>query len=198
MATVSASAILLVLSSLLHPVAFTARGTDCRALPPNIEVERDLRSTVAQVLARSRTVRAQCLRIAASPLTRVTVVLSLSPMEANTRARSYARRRASGLLVVEVQIPPASRDFAELLAHELEHVTEFIDGVDFRARAAARGGAIVQDRSTGSFESDRARQAGLLAAAEVAAETGSPGGAVRAVWRTWCALVRFARGGLRR
>lgn len=123
---------------------------------------------MAQVLARSRTLRAQCLRIAASPTTRVTVLLSTSPMDATARARSYARRYESGLLIVEVQIPPASRDFAELLAHELEHVTELIDGVNFRALAAARTGTIVQDRSDGSFESERARRAGIAAAAEVA------------------------------
>ena len=199
MATVPAAAILLVLSSLLDPVAFTARGAECRVLPPNLQVERDLHSMVNQVLARSRTLRAQCLRIAASPATRVTVLLSTSPMDATARARSYARRYESRLLIVEVQIPPASHDFAELLAHELEHVTELIDRVDFRALAAARGGAIVQDRSDGSFESDRARRAGIAAAAEVASETdGTAAAAAGAIRRAFGALVRFARGGLRR
>jgi hypothetical protein len=98
-----------------------------------------------------------------------------------------------------VQIPPAARDLAELLAHELEHVTELIDGIDFRALAAAPGAAIVRDRSSGSFESDRARRAGILAAAEAASETDGPAvsplGAVRGVW---AAIVQFARRGFRR
>jgi hypothetical protein len=40
---------------------------------------------------------------------------------------------------VDVEIPLVSRDFVGLLAHELEHVTELVDGVDFRAFAAVRG-----------------------------------------------------------
>lgn len=78
---------------------------------------------------KSRTLRAQCLEIAAARQTYVSVTLSLSPMDPEARARSIARRYQSGLLVVEIQIPPASGDFAELLAHELEHVTELIERV---------------------------------------------------------------------
>jgi hypothetical protein len=182
----------LSLSLLLHPVAFTARSAEWRLLPPNIQVEANLRPIVVQMLARSRTLRRQCLRIAASPATRVSVAISIAPMEGGARARSFARRYESGLLIVDVRIPPASRDFAELLAHELEHVTELIDGVDFRSLAAARGARVVQKESGGSFESDRARNAGIAAAAEVAASTD---GASRRGWR---AAARFARAALRR
>jgi hypothetical protein len=94
------------------------------------------------------------------------------------RARSCARRYASGLLVVDMELPPASPDFAELLAHELEHVTEFIDGVNFKAVAATGHGGIVQTPSDGSFESDRAHNAGLA--------------------RGWRVVARFARSVTRR
>ena len=185
--------VVLSLYSLLHPVAFTGRGADCRALPQNIQIERDLRPAVAQLLARSRTLRSQCRRIAASPATHVSITISLSPMTAGARARSFARRYESGLLVVEVQLPPASSDFAELLAHELEHVTELIDGVNFRALADAGTRGIARTPSDGSFESDRARNAGIAAATEAAAGTDGAAGAVCSFGRGWRVVARFAR-----
>jgi len=191
------SVIVLSLYFLLHPVAFTARAGDCRALPPNLQVERDLRPAVTELLARSRTLRAQCLRIGASPATRVMVILAMPPGNAVSRARSVARRYASGLLLVQVQLPAASRDFAELLAHELEHVIELIERVNFRALAATRDAAVFE--AAGSFESDRARNAGIAAAAEVAAETDQPATAAgRGLASAWHAVARFARATLRR
>ena len=123
----------------LDPVAFTARATGCYELPANIHAADELRGPIAQLLARSRTPRAQCARIAAERRTQVTVTMSVASMDTEVRARSTARRYDSGLLIVDIEIPPASRDFVELLAHELEHVTEFIDHVDFKdARPDAR------------------------------------------------------------
>src|SRR4029079_15106916 len=103
----------------------------------------------------SATLRTQCEKIAAAPKTYVTVELSVGPFSAQTRARSTARRFPSGLLMVDVEIPPASQEFAELLAHELEHVTEFIEGVDFKALAHSTDSGIVQCGIAGSFESVR-------------------------------------------
>lgn len=169
MITLSSSVVVLSLYSFgLHPVAFIARLPECGALPVNIQARDDLRSVIAGLIARSATIRSQCARIAASRLTRVNVTLTLEPMDPGARARSIARRYQSGILLVSIQIPPASRDFAELLAHELEHVTELIDGVDFKRLAAAGGSKVIRRPSDGSFESERARQAGITAAAEVA------------------------------
>ena len=168
MLTLASPVLLAVFSIGLHPVAFTARSGDCRSLPANLQAEHSLAPSITALMARSPTLRAQCLRIAASPATRVTITITVAPMDAGVRARSHARRYQSGLLIVDVEIPPASRDFTELLAHELEHVTELIDGVDFRALAAAGSPLVVRKPSDGSFESDRARRAGLTAAAEVA------------------------------
>ena len=175
---------------LLHPVAFTARDLGCRTLPSNIVVEAPLRPTVSNLLARSRTIRAQCVRIAAAPLTRVTIVVSVAEMGADARARSFARRYASGLLIVDVRIPPASGEFAELLGHELEHVLELIDGIDYRAAAdSGRRTGVVRTGTHNTFESDRAQRAGRAAAAEV------QDGRAPAPWR---AALRFARARLRR
>jgi len=191
MISTASSVVALALALLLHPAAFTARTTGCAALPSNIQVEPDLRPTIARMLVRSRTLRGQCRRIAASPSTHVSITIWVAPMQAGARAVSLARRYESGLLVVDVRIPPASRDFAELLAHELEHVTELIDGIDYRSLATARGAGIARIQSDGSFESDRAHDAGVAAAAEVAARTDSDS-------RLWGTVARFARAAVRR
>jgi hypothetical protein len=183
----------------LHPVVFIARSGECRELPRNILAAKDLRPSITRLISQSRILRAQCLRIAASPETRVTVTLSLSPMDAEARARSVARRYQTGLLIVDIQLPPASRDFAELLAHEFEHVLELIDGVDFKALARAGGGQVSEKRSDGSFESERARRAGILAAAEVSAGTSAGAAAVaRGLSGAWRSVRRFARLQFRR
>ena len=157
----------------MDPVAFTARATGCYELPANIHAADELRGPIAQLLGRSPTLRGQCTSIAAARRTQVTVIMSMASMPEQARARSTARRYDLGLLIVDIEIPPASRDFAELLAHEFEHVTEFIDRVDFKTLARTPGGPEVEQRPDGSFESDRAVQAGRTAAAEAECATGS-------------------------
>jgi hypothetical protein len=179
----------------LDPVAFTARATGCYELPANIHAADELRDPIAQLLARSSTLRGQCARIAAARRTQVTVNVSMASMDGQARARSTARRYHSGLLIVDIEIPPASPDFAELLAHEFEHVTEFIDRVDFKTLARTRGGPGVERRPDGSFESDRARRAGRAAAAEAATATDP---AVTAVGHGMATGVRATLGLARR
>lgn len=179
----------------LDPVAFTAHATGCYELPVNIHAGEGLRVPIGRLLARSRILRAQCEKIAAARQTQVTVTMSVAPLDVQARARSIARRYESGLLIVDIEIPPASPDFTELLAHELEHVTEFIDRVDFNASTGTRGGLAIERRSDGSFESERAVRAGRAAAAEVTmttdpAATAISRGAATAVRR----MFGFARG----
>jgi len=169
------TALVLALSLLgLHPAVLTARTSRSHQLPPNIRTTDDLRPIIEDLLARSPTLREQCARIAMAKKTWVSVTLSMLRFPSLARARSTARRYQTGLLVIDVEIPPASRDFAELLAHELEHVTEFIDGVDFKKAARSRKAGIAQCGSDGSFETERAQKAGRRAKLEV--ETAPPGG----------------------
>ena len=60
---------------------------------------------------------------------------------------------------------PAGTLFAELLAHEFEHVLEQIEGVDLAALAASSGAA--RQVEAGVFESERARAAGRAVAGEL-------------------------------
>jgi hypothetical protein len=56
----------------------------------------------------------------------------------------------------------------ELLAHELEHIIEQLDGIDLAAKAAvARSG--VRECVDGSFETSRAVRVGTLVALEARA-----------------------------
>jgi hypothetical protein len=151
----------------LHPAAFVSRISPWPRLPPNIRTTDDLRPLVEALMARSPTIREQCARIAIARQTYVSLTLGASRLPALARARSTARRYQSGLLVVDVEIPPASQDFAELLAHELEHVTEFIERIDFKKLANTRNAGVVQCGGDGSFESERAQKAGRAAAAEL-------------------------------
>ena len=170
MIVVVPAAVVLVLSVLgLHPAVLTARTSAWHQLPPNIRTTDDLRPIIEALLARSPTLREQCARIAIANKTWVSMTLSAARFPSLARARSTARRYQTGLLVIDVEIPPASQDLAELLAHELEHVTEFVDGVDFKKLAGTRNAGIVQCRSDGSFETERAQKAGRRAKFEVEA-----------------------------
>ena len=151
----------------LNPSALVARVSPRHQLPSNIRTTGELRSVIEELLRRSPTLRQQCARIATARQTYVTVMLSQAHLPFATRARSTARRYQSGLLIVDVEIPAASRDFAELLAHELEHVTEFIERVDFQQLANDRRSGVVRCGPAGGFESERAKNAGRTVAAEV-------------------------------
>lgn len=166
-AAASAVLVLILFPRGLHPAAIAARAIPWPHLPPNIRTTDDLRPLMEHMLARSSTLRAQCARIALARQTYVSVTLSVTRLPSLARARSTARRYQSGLLVVDVEIPPASQDFVELLAHELEHVTEFIEHVDFKRLARSRNAGIVQCGDESTFETDRAQKAGRAAAAEV-------------------------------
>jgi hypothetical protein len=177
----------------LHAAAVpSAQQTNqCRVLPANIQADDDLRQGIEQVLRRSRTLREQCARIGSAPHVHVRVTITPRITAPLTRAQSVVRRYASGLLFVAIELPVASTDFVELLAHEFEHVTEFIDGVDLGALARRGDTGVTRRRSDGAFESERAAAAGLAAAAEVQTDTSFHAAAVgrcvsiavRAAWR---------------
>lgn len=119
------------------------------------------------------------------------LVLSLSSVGLDPVAFT-ARASACHELPANIHADDALRAaIAQLLAHELEHVTEFIDRVDFKTLARAHDGQVAECRSDGSFESKRAQKAGRAAAAEIEA-TIDP--AVRTLGR---GLVRGARARLR-
>ncbi len=135
--------------------------------PPNLTIPSGFQSAIATMLERSPMFRRQCLRLAAAPHLAV-VVRMLHPNSGSARARTQIRRTDGGQLIASVEINPYG-DFTELLAHELEHVIEQLDGIDLAAKATvARSG--VRNCADGTFETSRAVRVGALVALEARRE----------------------------
>lgn len=136
------------------------------AVPPNLDVTSLHRALVEQMLERSPTFRRQCLRIAAAPSLTVTIRTRHVSASAGVRAQTQFVTTPSSRLHAVVEII-AMQDLAELIAHELEHVIEQLDGVDLRVRAAEASTG-VRHTGGGSFETVRAVRVGRAVAAETA------------------------------
>jgi hypothetical protein len=157
----------------LTPASTVAQTMDSAVLPRNINVPDVYVPWVEALIARSPTLQRQCALIAAAD--RVMVQLSSGPRSSTfDRARTTFTRDRSGLRAAV--FVPVSSDFAELLAHELEHVIEQIEGLNLRRLARHRQSGV---RRIGNnvFETARASDAGLAAAGEVWACSGSQCGA---------------------
>lgn len=156
---------LLVFATLaLIPASARAQNADCATLPANLVVPAVYQDWVEALIARSPTLQRQCLAIARAG--HVTVQLQTAwQTSAFCRARTSFTRFRSGRLRAAIAIP-VSVDFAELLAHEFEHVVEQIEGLDLRLLALERNSG-VHETARNVFETIRARQAGLAAAGEV-------------------------------
>jgi hypothetical protein len=134
-------------------------------LPTTVQVDALLRSITSRMLDKSPTFRRQCQIIGASGSLVVKVRVVPGPKNTLTRAVTTFRRYTSGLTVADVEIPAASQ-LVELLAHEFEHIAEYVEGVDLKALVRDRPREAYSLRD-GSFETARAVRAGRVAAAEV-------------------------------
>jgi hypothetical protein len=188
---------LVVLCSVLHALIPVAKaGAAERAdstgatVPPNIQVDRFLQSVIDVLLQKSATFRRQCDTIRAAAHARVLIgVVWMPRLTTDPRARASIGRYSFGALRAVIEMPMIA-DHAELIPHELEHVIEQIEGLDLAvlAREGGRGVARIGD---GSFETDRAKAAGLAAATEVYGATDpAVKGAWRGVGRMWHAVRR--------
>lgn len=147
------------------PAAATEEAPVLVTLPPTIQVESLLRSVTARMLEKSPTFKRQCDLIGASGSIVVKVRVVPAPRNSFTRATTTFRRYTSGITVADVEIPAASR-LVELLAHEFEHIAEYVEGVDLKSMVRKRPDEAFQLRD-GSFETSRAVHAGRAAAHEV-------------------------------
>ena len=141
-----------------------------RAAPPgeSIVVASFFERELSQLLESSATLRSQYDRITST--SRVRVRVEPWPWKsADWMARATITRSASGMLDAHVQIPTPLRafEYAEMLAHEFEHILEQIEGVDLAVLAADPGHGVSRTVG-GAFETTRAQRAGQAAAKEVA------------------------------
>ena len=152
----------------------------------NIYISRALQEAFAALLERSITIRHQCDTIAASGTMHVVLRLTASPPTVATRAQTTMRRYTSGLVMAVVEIP-AGAEYVELIAHELEHIVEQIEGLDLKARAEDGSGGVTMIRR-GIYETTRAQEAGRAAVHEV---YGRPDAAVSAMRRAFARAWRM-------
>src|SRR5690349_16378737 len=109
-------------------------------LPPNLTYAPMFGSVLDAMLRRSPTFRRQCVRLAQAGKLSV----AIRGVYPNARLASRARTTLvaeGGRLLATVEIPPLD-DMFELIAHELEHIIEQLDGVDLKARAELSGAGV--------------------------------------------------------
>jgi len=158
---------LLVLAALVcTPVPASADPVSCTALPANIIVPGGYQQWIETIIERSPTLQRQCLAIASAEHV-VVRLRSTDPISGDCRATTSFSRDRTGRLRAVVSIP-VSVDFAELLAHEFEHVVEQIEGLNLRRLARSPESGVREIRRN-VFETQRATDAGLMAAMELVA-----------------------------
>ena len=133
------------------------------SLPPNLISVAVLRPALEKMRQSSPIFRRQCRRLAGASHLRVNLLLEELSRRPSHRARAAMEYR-SGLLV-SVTIHLTSFDEpVELIAHEIEHVIEQLDGVDLEAYART---GTVWKREDGAFETRRAIEVGRRVARDV-------------------------------
>ena len=153
------------LTSVHHYVAGDAVPRQL-ALPANLVVARLYEPLVEAMLRGSPTFRRQCVRIAAEAGLTVHLRFNAPPRRFDRRATTRVTRHAHGLTAI-VEIG-AFEDTQELIAHELEHVIEQLDGVDLAARARlAHTGVKALGHRAAVFETTRAQRMGRKVVSEL-------------------------------
>lgn len=136
-----------------------------RFLPDNLVATPGLVPIIRTMLERSSMFRRQVARIAGAPDLTVRIEHSFGLLTARRAQTRVVRSGSHCTAVIEITLRD---DTVELIAHELEHVIEQLDGVDLRAHARRSHSsvrAIGSDETT--FETRRARSVGLVVAQEV-------------------------------
>jgi hypothetical protein len=135
------------------------------ALPSNLHVSPVYHGLVESIARQSPTFQAQLVRIATAP--DVTVHLDVVPRIAGARAVTEMVRQSDGL-TARIQVSRFD-NVVELIAHEIEHVIEQIEGVHLAGGArVADSGIYAVSLNGAAFETARAARAGRTVAREVA------------------------------
>jgi hypothetical protein len=132
------------------------------AIPPNLIVLGEYRPLVESMLRYSPTFRRQCLRISGASSVTVYLRIGSPSWVSGVRAKTDITRDRLGTLSAFIEISPL-HDNVELIAHEMEHVIEQLDGIDLASRAALRNTGVWATSSTPNvFETTRAKRVGIV------------------------------------
>ena len=97
----------------------------------------------------------------------VRLAINSGNSRSGTRATTRITRNAKGHVSAVIDIG-SFQDTEELIAHELEHIIEQLDGVDLAARAALPHTGVTEVGDAGGmFETTRAKRMGLKVVSEL-------------------------------
>jgi hypothetical protein len=138
---------------------------------PNLTISSSFAATVEDMRRRSPTFRRQCQRLAAATWATVTITAATS-MREGMAAWTTITRDAGQRLQASVFVPLSSRT-AELIAHEIEHVIEQLDGIPLADMSRIRDSGVRQCDCTSedTYETIRAIRIGRQVADELALVT---------------------------
>jgi hypothetical protein len=129
--------------------------------PCRLIVSDDLQPFVQRAWDLSAKFRDQCERLAAA---RAVITLHSTSEGLWEAEATIGRALGSGVLVALVRVR-RGRHIVKLIAHELEHVLERVDGIHHLRES--RVGSAVRSLHGGAFETQRALEAGQRVAREV-------------------------------
>jgi len=129
----------------------------------NIHVAFPLQPCVGTMLSRSATFRQTYVAIANRRDVRVTVALEPQP-HFHTRATTDVHSFAGGARVADIRLH-TTNDVVELIAHEMEHVREQVEGTNLLLRSVTDPSQVRRVGTT--FETRRGIETGLQVAEEV-------------------------------
>jgi hypothetical protein len=134
-----------------------------RELPRNLRVPPNMRPMLMRMLQTSATFRRQIATLSAKPAVRMTVNYGGMRGDRNYHALSTVRKHQWGAMMIDTTVFVPT-DLVEIIAHELEHVCEQMEGVDLRSLSRRRGEGVYD--LNGHFETARAIRAGQEASRE--------------------------------
>jgi Tol biopolymer transport system component len=133
--------------------------------PINLRVDALIQPVIDSMWQASPTFRRQCRRLATEPRLQVTVAREDEPTRsAFANARTVLTFEANVLVGAHVFLKTDANG-PELIAHELEHILEQLDGVDLQGQA---GNGAVWKSERASYETRRAIETGRRVGREVA------------------------------
>jgi hypothetical protein len=107
------------------------------------------------------------MRIEGEPHVTVRLAINSGKSHSGARATTRLTRNEKGHVSAFIDIG-SFQGTQELIAHELEHIIEQLDGVDLAARAALpRTGVTEVGQAGNMFETTRARRIGLKVVSEL-------------------------------
>jgi hypothetical protein len=144
-------------------VATRSAAFDITEPANNLTVTPVYQTLIDRMLARSPTFRRQWARLAAARHLSV-LIRSEGPPSDRAGALTQIQQRGGRMdAVVQVGL---SRRSAELIAHELEHVIEQLDGIDLHVKSLLPASGVRRVWDLGAYETTRAIATGLRVARE--------------------------------